>query len=174
MQTSPTLFGPKRWSKLARYITCSRTRAPARSHTKSFGKCLHSRLIDTKCSAASLRTTFRKKLALLNRCEINELIARFTLAQTRNRDTSSGTSGISSLTTHTIAQFWKTNFQPPTTSRKRSGTNDVVAARNVSRRHQRLSQNRYNVRNRLPVNDKPTLEEALSSSEAPKWLKAML
>src|SRR5271163_4033289 len=144
MQIFLTPFGPKRWSKLARYTTCSRTRALARLRMKSSGKCLHSRLIDTKCSAASLRTTFRKKLAHLNRCGINELIERFTLAQTRNRDTSSGISGIGGSTTRTIAQSWKTNFQPPMTSLKRRGINDVVAARNESRRPQQLSQNRYN------------------------------
>ena len=141
-----TRFGPKRWPKRARYTTCSRTKALARLRMKSSGKCLHSPLIDTKCSAASLRTTFRKKLALLNRCGINELIEQFTLAQTRNRDTSSGISGIGGLTTRTIAQSWKTNFQPPTTSPNRSGINVVVAARNESR--QRLSKNRYNLRNR--------------------------
>src|SRR5271167_365801 len=165
MQIFLTPFGPKQWSKLARYTTCSHTRAPARLRMKSSGKCLHSRLIDTKCSAASLRTTFRKKLARLNRCGINELIERFTLAQTRNRDTSSGISGIGGLTTRTIAQSWKTNFQPLTTPPNRSGIKDVVAARNESR-PQRLSKNRYNFRNRW---NNPSLIQS-SSNAAPLLL----
>src|SRR5271155_1819862 len=166
MQIFLTPFGPKRWSKLARFTTCSRTRALASLRTKSCGKCLHSPLIDTKFSAASLRTTFRKKLALLNRCGINELIERFTLAQTRNRDTRCGISGIGGLTTRTIARSWKTNFQPPTTSPNWSGIKDVVAARNESRCPQRLSQNHYNLQNRW---NNPSLIQS-SSNAAPLLL----
>src|SRR5271168_4113943 len=130
MPTFPTHSGRKRWLRRSKFTTCSRTRAPARFHTKSSGGCLHIRLIDTKSSAAFLRTTFQKKLARPNRCGINELIALFTSEPIHNRDTSSGIPEIGDSITRTTVRSWKTSFQRQRTFLRQSSIKDDVVARN--------------------------------------------
>src|SRR5271170_8118881 len=154
MQISLTRSGPKRWSKLAKFTICSRTRAPAKFRMMFFGKCLLCHLIDTKVSAASSSLKFQRKSDHLDRCGINEHVAPFTSEQTRDPATNFGISETNASITRTTAHSSKTSSQPMTTSRKQSGTNDVVAVRNgISRQYQRLSKNHQlsnnrNVRNR--------------------------
>ena len=177
---------------------------PAEFPTKSSGNCQFPRSTSTKYLAALPRSIYPKRHALLNRCGTNEQTALFTSEQTRDRHSNIGISKIGGLIIRTTAPFSKPNSQQLKTFLCRNNINGEVndnhACSHRYRRNYRrnsrpkspdtpiydtivvqpgppLSRPESSAAQRsakLPANDKPTYQEAISGLDAEKWRAAMM